>query len=75
MPNKLNRLLGANLQALRKKEQIKQETIAKKLNISVSYVSKIENGKVAITVVALVNYCKCIGLDIPEIIKIISDFS
>lgn len=73
MKNKQNKLLGANLQAMRMKKDVKQETVAKELNVSKSYVSKIENGKMAITVTTLVNYCAVIGSDFRDAIGFLTE--
>jgi transcriptional regulator with XRE-family HTH domain len=53
--------VGAKLQALRKQNGIKQETVARKLKVSRPEISKIENGRVPITIIILLTYCELIN--------------
>lgn len=53
--------VGAKLQSLRKQNGIKQDVVARKLNISRPQISKIENGKVPITLMILLTYCELIN--------------
>ena len=58
----IDQLAGAMLQKEREKRNIKQETIAALLKISRAEVSKIENGKIHITLIILKNYCQILKI-------------
>lgn len=51
------------------KKKIKQQTVARKLNVSISYISKIENGKAPINAIAMILYCDAIGLSAADFLK------
>jgi transcriptional regulator with XRE-family HTH domain len=61
------KLIGAQLQRLRKFKGIKQDYVAQELKVSLSYVSKIENGKTPIYLLTFVNYCSIVGISMVEI--------
>ena len=74
MKNTLNdQRLGKVLHDQRRTKGIKQLTIARKLKVSLSYISKIENGKIPIYALLLFQYCKAIDLPIQEIFNSITD--
>ncbi len=65
-------IVGAKLQALRKKNEIKQDTVARKLKVSRPEVSKIENGKVPITIIILLTYCELLNSTFTDFFQEIS---
>ena len=62
------KLMGSRLKAAREKANITQEVLAEDANITVVYLSKIENGKVHPTLEVLDAICVVLKLDIGEIL-------
>ena len=58
------KLIGARIKEARKKANITQEVLAEKADITVVYLSKIENGKVHPSLETLHNVCMPISLDL-----------
>lgn len=68
-----NHQLGKALHDQRKTKGIKQSTIARNLKVSLSYISKVENGKIPIYAFLLFQYCKAIDLPVQDIFNAIAD--
>lgn len=63
-------LIGKKIKELRIKQNITQEDIAEKLEISRQKYSRIENGQSNITYITLDKIAKYLGVDIREITKV-----
>lgn len=68
-----NELLGKKLGEQRTCKGIKQLTVARKLQVSLSYISKLENGKAPIYAIILIQYCNAIGLSVTDFLSSIID--
>lgn len=64
-----NQVYGAKLQEKRKAKGLKQAVVAQALNINRYTLSRIENGKVKISMEFITAYCKLLKTPIQEIIK------
>lgn len=53
-----NEILGQNIRDIRKNINITQEELAEKLNMNSKSISKIENGKVGISLDTAINICQ-----------------
>lgn len=53
-----NEILGQNIRDIRKNINITQEELAEKLNMNSKSISRIENGKVGISLDTAINICK-----------------
>ena len=58
------RIIGGRLKAQRKGSGLTQEEVAERANITVVYLSKIENGHVRPTLDLLCQICEIVGLDL-----------
>lgn len=58
------RLLGSRIKKARSAAKLTQEAVAERANITVVYLSKIENGKVKPTLDALSRICEAIKCDV-----------
>lgn len=58
------RVIGQRLQICRKAQQMTQEELAERVNITVVYLSKIENGRVKPTLELLDTLCNTLGLEL-----------
>lgn len=63
----IDKILGQIFKEYRTKNKLTQEEIAEKLEISVKYISRIENGTGGVKVETLVNYMNILGIT-PNII-------
>ena len=63
----IDKILGQIFKEYRTKNKLTQEEIAEKLEISVKYISRIENGTGGVKVETLVNYMNILGIS-PNII-------
>lgn len=52
-----NSILGANIRQIRQDLNLTQEQFAEKLNVSWQYLSRVENGKVGISLATAINIC------------------
>jgi len=68
-----NNEIGAKLKYYRKQKAIKQSTIAEKLKVSLSYISKIENGKMPIYLMLFLKYCNVLDIPPSELIDSLKD--
>lgn len=70
----IDNVLGEIFKEYRVKNKLTQEKIAEKLEISVKYISRIENGNGGVKVETLVNYMNILGIS-PNVIfgKLISN--
>lgn len=57
-------IIGKRIKEARLRENFTQEMLADEMNVSVAYISRVENGKSQINLKRLVQICKI--LDIPE---------
>lgn len=62
------RAIGQRLQACRKSRQMTQEELAEQVNITVVYLSKIENGRVKPTLELLDTFCDVLDLELSGLI-------
>ena len=60
-------LLGENIKKHRKSEKLSQSTLAEIVNVSVSYISRIECGKNHASLELLVNICEALGTTLAEV--------
>lgn len=63
----INKVLGETFKEYRLKNNLTQEQIAEKLEISVKYISRIENGNGGVKVETLVKYMNILGIS-PNVI-------
>jgi len=56
-----NIILGKNIKEIRKKLGLTQEELAEKLDVNFQYLSKVENGKVGISIDNAIKICKIAG--------------
>lgn len=63
----IDKVLGKVFKEYRLKNNLTQENIAEKLEISVKYISRIENGTGGVKVETLVNYMNILGIS-PNVI-------
>lgn len=63
----IDKILGQIFKEYRTKNKLTQEQIAEKLEISVKYISRIENGTGGVKVETLVNYMNILGIS-PNVI-------
>lgn len=61
------RVIGERLRKQRKKAALTQENVAERANITVVYMSKIENGRVRPTLDLLCQICEIVGLDLGDL--------
>lgn len=54
------------LKSFRKEQRFNQVELAKKLNITQSYLSKIERGDRGIDIIELMEYCNAVGISLTE---------
>ena len=73
MDRKLKKV-GAFLQYVRIQKGIKQEEIARQLDVTTSYVSKIENGKTNLYLMTFIKYCMILHISYVELLKDIDIF-
>lgn len=60
-------LLGENIRKHRKGEKLSQSALAELVNVSVSYISRIECGKNHVSLGLLVNICEVLGTTLAEV--------
>jgi len=61
--------VGAHLQFTKIQKGIKQDEVARQLNVTTSYVSKIENGKTNLYLMTFIKYCMILQLSYIEVLK------
>ena len=64
------KIIGKNIQKARKNNGWSQEKFAEKMDVSWSYVSKIESGILNISVGKLIDFAKILKVDLQEILII-----
>ena len=64
------KIIGKNIQKARKNNGWSQEKFAEKMNVSWSYVSKIESGILNISIGKLTDFAKILNTDLQEILII-----
>lgn len=62
------KLLGSRIKARRENNKMTQEQVAELVDITVVYLSKIENGKVHPTLNTLSTICSVLGCDLGELL-------
>ena len=60
---------GFKIKKLRKDRNMSQEELAIQLNISQSKLSKIENGRLHLDLLFIVNFCKCLSVDMDDFLN------
>lgn len=64
------KIIGKNIQTARKENGWSQEKFAEKMNVSWSYVSKIESGILNISIGKLIDFSKVLKTDLQNILQI-----
>jgi len=64
------KIIGKNIQNARKQNGWSQEKFAEKLNVSWSYVSKIESGILNISIGKLIDFSRTLNTNLQDILKI-----
>lgn len=64
-----NPILGQNVRDIRKSLNLTQEDFAEKLNINWQFLSKVENGKVGISLDTAINICNLAGCSSASLFK------
>lgn len=62
-------IIGKNVARLRKEQNMTQEDLCGLAEIDRSYLSELENGKMNVTVKALVNIAKALNCDLSDLIS------
>ena len=65
----LCKIIGKNIQRERQKKGLTQETFAELMNVSWSYVSKIESGVINLSLGKILQISKYLKIDIERILK------
>ena len=60
-------LIGKQIKMHRLQADLTQEVLAEKCNLTIEYLSKIENGKVHPTIDTLANICELLAFDMSEL--------
>ena len=74
MKNERKYILGRNIKAERTRKALTQEAFAEKINMSLSHVSKIEQGLTSPTAFALYRMSVVLGVAMEEFFKGINNF-
>ena len=64
------KIIGKNIQNARKENGWSQEKFAEKMNVSWSYVAKIESGVLNISIGKLIDFAGILKVDLQNILKI-----
>ena len=64
------KIIGKNIQKARKENGWSQEKFAEKMNVSWSYVSKIEAGILNISIGKLIDFAQILNTDLQKILQI-----
>lgn len=64
-----NLLIGGNVRRLREEKVMTQKTLAERMEVSVSLISRIENGLERLTINNLVGVCAVLGVSADEVIR------
>jgi transcriptional regulator with XRE-family HTH domain len=70
MDKKLRKIIGANLQAERKKQHYTQLQVATRSKLSANHYAKIERGEVMPNLLTLINILKTLDVSATEILEI-----
>lgn len=66
----LCKIIGKNIQTIRQEKGLTQETFAELMNVSWSYVSKIESGVINISVGKILEIANYLDVDVSRILSI-----
>lgn len=69
MDNSMRKKIGAQIRKERRSRFIKQATLGKKVNLSASEISRIENGKRETSLATLMAIADCIGISISILLE------
>lgn len=69
MNNKIKTLLGLNIKAERVRKNITQEQFAEKIDVSVSHISKIEQGLTSPSAIVLFKMAKILNTNMEDFFK------
>ncbi len=61
--------LGERIREIRKRKGMRQDDLADKLEVSNTYISKLENGKKQITIKQLEKVAEALGVELTELLK------
>jgi transcriptional regulator with XRE-family HTH domain len=64
----INKVLGKNIRALRKKKELTQEELAYKAELDYSYINQIENGKRNPSMEAVERIAKALGTKVQNLL-------
>ena len=65
--------LGFRIKQLREERDISQEELAHQLNISQSKLSKIENGRLKVSLILLINIFRFFALTLEDLIEVLGN--
>lgn len=65
--------LGFRIKQLREEREISQEELAHQLNISQSKLSKIENGKLKVSLILLINIFRFFALTLEDLVEVLGN--
>ena len=67
---KIYKIIGKNIQHERKKQGYSQETFAELMNVSWSYVAKVEAGYLNLSIGKLVDFANYLKIDLEKLLKL-----
>lgn len=65
-------IIGKRLKEIRKGQKLTQEQLSEKMNVSIAYLSKVENGKIHINIERLSQLCSILNVTEGEILNGVS---
>ena len=69
MTKDIKKKLGNNIKKLRKQKHLSQEQLSLSLDLDGSYIGKVENGKLNITIEKIANIAEFFGVDVIELFR------
>ena len=69
MTKDIKKKLGKNIKKLRKQKHLSQEELSLSLDLDGSYIGKVENGKLNITIEKIANIAEFFGVDVIELFR------
>ena len=69
MTKDIKKKLGKNIKKLRKQKHLSQEELSLSLDLDGSYIGKVENGKLNITIEKIANIAEFFGVDVIELLR------
>ena len=69
MEDKIKRIIGRNIKAERVRKGLTQENLSEKLNMSLSYISKLEQGRISPSGIVLYRLSRILDVTLEEFFK------